>query len=152
MTTDHYEILGLQLSASEQEIKAAYRRLAFRAHPDVGGSAALFRLVEEAHSVLSDPVRRRQYDAMRQQKAGEGRDAAVSPRSGRPPGSRSETDGYPESEVIESEWLTAEAARPSAHKRVRPGWEEHKRQERAEQAAREASAPPFKKRRWWRAP
>ena len=62
---DHYEILGLASDASSQDVKDAYKRLAKRAHPDAGGSDALFRMVEQAHRVLSDPAARRAYDASR---------------------------------------------------------------------------------------
>ena len=60
---DYYEILGLTPSATPDEIRAAYRRLASKSHPDSGGSAALFRMVQEAHDTLSDPSRRDRYDA-----------------------------------------------------------------------------------------
>lgn len=63
---DYYAILGVPRSASEKEIKAAYRRLARRYHPDVNkGQAqaeARFKEVGEAYEVLSDPQKRRQYD------------------------------------------------------------------------------------------
>ena len=61
---DYYEILGLTPSATHDEIRAAYRRLASKSHPDTGGSAALFRMVQEAHDTLSDPGRRDHYDAV----------------------------------------------------------------------------------------
>jgi curved DNA-binding protein CbpA len=63
--SDLYEVLGVAPTASPEEIKKAYRRLAAISHPDVGGSAPLFRLVQEAHEVLSDPTRRRAYDLKR---------------------------------------------------------------------------------------
>ncbi len=63
---DYYAILGVPRTASEKEIKAAYRRLARRYHPDVNkGQAqaeARFKEVGEAYEVLSDPQKRRQYD------------------------------------------------------------------------------------------
>src|SRR5918911_3612045 len=63
---DYYEILGLSRTASEQEIKSAYRRLAVKYHPDKNpGDAAAeerFKEAAEAYQVLSDPDQRRRYD------------------------------------------------------------------------------------------
>jgi DnaJ-class molecular chaperone len=63
---DYYKVLGISRKADEKEIKAAYRKLARRYHPDVNpGSAeaeAKFKEVSEAYSVLNDPEKRRQYD------------------------------------------------------------------------------------------
>lgn len=63
MPSDYYELLGIPKHASQENIDAAYRALVRRVHPDAGGSSTLFRFVEEAHEVLSDPTRRAQYDA-----------------------------------------------------------------------------------------
>jgi curved DNA-binding protein CbpA len=61
---NYYEILGVERTASGEEIRGAYRRLVQRAHPDTGGTGALFRLVRDAYAVLSDPERRRVYDEL----------------------------------------------------------------------------------------
>lgn len=58
----HYQVLGLARTASEREIKIAYRKAARIAHPDRGGDAALFRQITQAYEVLVDPVRRQAYD------------------------------------------------------------------------------------------
>lgn len=64
---DYYEILGVPRTASEKEIKAAFRKLARQHHPDVNhGDAqaeARFKEISEAHGVLSDPEKRKLYDA-----------------------------------------------------------------------------------------
>jgi molecular chaperone DnaJ len=60
---DYYSVLGLQKTASEEEIKKAYRTLAHRYHPDkTGGSEAKFKEINEAYQVLSDKNKRAQYD------------------------------------------------------------------------------------------
>jgi curved DNA-binding protein CbpA len=58
----YYDILGVSPAASPDEIRAQYRSLLHRIHPDRDGPAALFRQVQEAYEVLSDPARRRAYD------------------------------------------------------------------------------------------
>ena len=64
MPKDYYKILGLNKSASEAEIKKAFRKLAHQHHPDKNGSgsAEKFKEINEAFQVLNDPEKKNQYD------------------------------------------------------------------------------------------
>ena len=59
---NYYEVLGVAKTASPEEIKRAYRKLASQHHPDKGGDTAKFQQVEEAYRVLSDPQKRAEFD------------------------------------------------------------------------------------------
>lgn len=59
---NYYEILGIDKSASSDDIKAAFKKLAKIHHPDIGGDIEKFKQINEAYSVLIDPSSRRQYD------------------------------------------------------------------------------------------
>ena len=64
-TQDLYDVLGVHRMASTDDIKKAYRKLARELHPDVNGepeAGERFKRVTAAYEVLSDPVKRRQYD------------------------------------------------------------------------------------------
>ncbi|EKD56601.1 MAG: hypothetical protein ACD_58C00136G0002 [uncultured bacterium] len=62
MTKDYYKTLGVSKSASQDEIKKAYRRLALQYHPDKGGDQEKFKEVNEAYQILSNEQKRAQYD------------------------------------------------------------------------------------------
>lgn len=60
---DYYEVLGVSKSASADEIKKAFRRLAVQHHPDKeGGDEAKFKEINEAYDVLKDAQKRQRYD------------------------------------------------------------------------------------------
>ncbi len=62
---DYYAILGVPKTATQAEIKKAYRKLARELHPDTNQDPAAeerFKEANEAHAVLSDPEKRKQYD------------------------------------------------------------------------------------------
>ncbi|HEY9535324.1 MAG TPA: DnaJ domain-containing protein, partial [Mucilaginibacter sp.] len=63
---DYYEILGISKTATEKEVKAAYRKLARKYHPDLNPNDEQahkkFQQLNEANEVLSDPEKRKKYD------------------------------------------------------------------------------------------
>lgn len=89
---NYYEILGVGERAGAEEIKRAYRKLAKRHHPDANPdnpkAADRFKEIGEAHAVLSDPAKRKQYDQMRKLRAfgvggaGTGTRPGAAPRPG----------------------------------------------------------------------
>jgi len=68
-TKDFYAVLGVPSTATQDEIKKAYRKLAKKYHPDANSNDAKagerFKEISEANTVLSDVEKRKQYDDMR---------------------------------------------------------------------------------------
>lgn len=60
--TDYYSVLGIKKSASQEEIKKAYRSMAMKHHPDRGGDEDKFKQINEAYEILSDPEKRQMVD------------------------------------------------------------------------------------------
>lgn len=77
----HYAVLGVSRTATDQELKTAYRRLAARTHPDIAGEASTeaFITIQAAYTTLSDEGRRAGYESTLPA-VGRGRHASVGGR------------------------------------------------------------------------
>src|SRR5512146_2831314 len=87
---DYYAVLGVPASATQDEIKKQYRKLAAKHHPDKNPNdpkaAERFKEISEAYQVLGDAEKRKQYDQMRQLGAFGGFGGAGPRRGGQQPG------------------------------------------------------------------
>jgi len=62
---NHYSVLGVEETATQEEIKKAYRKLAKENHPDKGGDEELFKKISVAYDVVGDEQKRKEYDIQR---------------------------------------------------------------------------------------
>jgi curved DNA-binding protein len=97
---DYYSTLGVSKTASDKEIKQAFRKLARKFHPDVNpgdkAAEARFKELNEANEVLSDPAKRKKYDELganwrmyeQAQQSGQGPPGVHSGSGATPPGAR----------------------------------------------------------------
>ena len=67
---NYYQILGIEKTATADDIKRAFRRLASQHHPDKGGDTIKFQEIQEAYGVLGDETKRSEYDNPRPQFSG----------------------------------------------------------------------------------
>ncbi|MCU0621989.1 MAG: J domain-containing protein [Gemmatimonadales bacterium] len=99
MAADFYQVLGVGESASQADIKKAYRRLAKQYHPDANPNntqaAERFKQISEAHATLADPDKRKQYDQMRRLGAFDTRARRPGPGPSAGGGSRGAADAEP---------------------------------------------------------
>src|SRR5205823_1900668 len=83
---DYYAVLGVSASATQDEIKKQYRKLAAKHHPDKNAgdakAADRFKEISEAYQVIGDAEKRKQYDQMRQLGAFGGGRPGGGPRPG----------------------------------------------------------------------
>src|SRR5690349_5469132 len=101
-TKDYYSVIGVPASATQDEIKKQYRKLAAKHHPDKNPNdpkaAERFKEISEAYQVLGDADKRKQYDQMRQLGAFGGFGGGAGPRRGGPqPGAGSPFGGNAQS-------------------------------------------------------
>src|SRR5260221_3740407 len=88
MMKDPYQILGLRRTATAEEIKRTYRRLAKKLHPDINPDKRVeqqFREATQAYELLSDPAKRARFDRGEIDAAGAERGFGYSPRDTRAP-------------------------------------------------------------------
>ena len=74
MAADPYTLLGVSRTATEADIKKAYRKLAHKYHPDISKDPqgeAKFKEIAEAYATLKDPEKRAEYDSLGRRAAGE---------------------------------------------------------------------------------
>lgn len=111
---DYYEVLQVHPRAESDVIRAAYRVLARKYHPDHGGDARRMIALNDAWDVLGDPARRAEYDAIRVRPA-----AASAPAAASTPAPASSADPQ-DSFARPATWSTPPAASPTGPAAPRP--------------------------------
>jgi DnaJ domain len=114
----HYDVLGVAVTASADEVRAAYRQAARDHHPDAGGDPRRMRDLNAAWHVLRDPVRRAAYDRQLARPAA----AGPPPRSAPP---AAEDDDWPfddDDPRRAAEWADMADGRPLGETRALAGW------------------------------
>jgi DnaJ family protein A protein 2 len=72
-TTKLYEVLDIEKTATSEEIRKAYKKMAYKHHPDRGGDQAIFQEVQHAYEILSDENKRKVYDTYGEEGLKDGR-------------------------------------------------------------------------------
>ena len=96
----HYEVLGISVRATSDEVRTAYRRAARARHPDAGGDARAMSELNAAWHVLRDPERRAAYDRLLARRPAAGRPAEAGNGAAAPAGS---VPGWEDGELSD-EW------------------------------------------------
>ena len=130
MRLNYYDVLGLRSSATAEEIKKAYRKLAKTSHPDVSSkpnAAEQFVKIAEAFEILSDPDKRAVYDhRLRRDRLPPTRSASPRPSSGQGPGQQAQYEA----------WVRQARARANSHSQM--PYDSFKRKSKLEKADLEA--------------
>jgi curved DNA-binding protein CbpA len=114
----HYDVLGVALLATSDEVRAAYRRAARDHHPDTGGTAHRMSEINAAWYVLGDPARRAAYD---RELAGGPPSGAAASSAGGPAGTSWSVDA--DAYRSEEDWADLADATPVREARSLEGWE-----------------------------
>ncbi|KAI0521114.1 DnaJ domain-containing protein [Xylaria bambusicola] len=133
--SDHYATLGIEKTATNEEITSAYRRLAMKHHPDknpedIAGATERFQKIQLAHETLSDEYKRRRYDA------------SLSARNGPPEDmfrNRTRAPGagvFAFNDEIFWEFFGGRPRPSDLHSEARRAWEEEERREREREVRR----------------
>lgn len=123
-TYSHYDVLGVPVSATQAEVRAAYRAAARDHHPDAGGDAGRMRALNVAWAVLGDPVRRAAYDRSLARGISE---PGFAPEPPVPTSTSWSTDGDhwpidPDARLTADEWADLADGRPIGPTRALEGW------------------------------